>query len=331
MQTLRIYWHLFMQEQTAREETPQTTITSSTWKEDSWGKNLRKWENFTTSLLLRRTGPRGDPVFFDFEGYLHKKWRAIQTDVDWFWKKWNQLAWPNQFVRLLRTVTWPLEMLSDCQFRLAKVVDVNSDKKGTLRDVQLSSFPNYPVSTVKPTPKAKKHSTKIPATILHRDVRRIVVLLPVEEQQQNKKWSPIQHRTRVTSLGWRTRGLSGRCFVKTKITFTRYTDAFQSYSLSILSGSTPNLQKVTSQKSWWNLEFQEGGSLCPYSHVHPWEENGMKSLEGAQLALSPLLKRKFELLIIQKAQLVGQNKFECGEVVLLCEFGRVCIWKLCAV
>lgn len=73
------------------------------------------------------------------------------------------------------------------QFRLARVVDVNTDKKGIVRDVLLRSFPSYPVSTVKPTQKVKMHSPKIPATILHRDVRRIVVLLPVEEQQQNQK------------------------------------------------------------------------------------------------------------------------------------------------
>lgn len=72
------------------------------------------------------------------------------------------------------------------QFRLARVIDVNTDRKGIVRDVYLRSFPSYPVATVKPTKKGKKHSTKIPATVLHKDVRRIVVLLPVEEQQQQQ-------------------------------------------------------------------------------------------------------------------------------------------------
>lgn len=163
------------------------------------------------SLLLGRTGPRGDPGTFDFEGYPYKRLRAIQTEVDRFWRKWSQLAGPNLFVRTkwhtahrnvaVGDVVWLADQNAlRGQFRLAKVVDVNTDKKGIVRDVHLRSFPSYPVSTVKPTQKAKKHS-KIPATILHRDVRRIVVLLPVEEQQQNQKWSPIHHGTGVTSLG----------------------------------------------------------------------------------------------------------------------------------
>lgn len=36
------------------------------------------------SLLLGRTGPRGDPGTFDFEGYSYKRLRTIQTEVDRF-------------------------------------------------------------------------------------------------------------------------------------------------------------------------------------------------------------------------------------------------------
>lgn len=54
------------------------------------------------SLLLgrtsRRTGFNGDPGGFELEGY-YKRLRVIQTEVDWFWRKWSQLAGPNLFVR----------------------------------------------------------------------------------------------------------------------------------------------------------------------------------------------------------------------------------------
>ncbi|KAM9553345.1 uncharacterized protein ACWYII_035103 isoform 1-T2 [Salvelinus alpinus] len=67
-------------------------------------------------------------------------------------------------------------------YKLARVISVNIDKKGIVRDVHVRTFPSYPVPTVKPAQeKSKKLSTKIPATVLHRDVRRIIVLLPVEE------------------------------------------------------------------------------------------------------------------------------------------------------
>lgn len=149
------------------------------------------------SLLLGRTGPRGDPGTFDFEGYSYKRLRTIQAEVDRFWRKWSQLAGPNLFVRTkwhtahrnvaIGDVIWLADQNAlRGQFRLARVIDVNTDRKGIVRDVYLRSFPSYPVATVKPTKKMKKHSTKIPATVLHRDVRRIVVLLPVEEQQQQQ-------------------------------------------------------------------------------------------------------------------------------------------------
>ncbi len=77
------------------------------------------------------------------------------------------------------------------QYKLARVVKVNADHKGVVRDVNVRVFTGYPVSGVKPdkaivTNKtkgaAKILTAKIPPTILHRDVRRLVVLIPVEEQ-----------------------------------------------------------------------------------------------------------------------------------------------------
>ncbi len=68
---------------------------------------------------------------------------------------------------------------------------VNADHKGVVRDVNVRVFTSYPVSGLKPdkaivTDKtkgaAKKCTAKIPPTILHRDVRRLFVLIPVEEQ-----------------------------------------------------------------------------------------------------------------------------------------------------
>ncbi len=131
------------------------------------------------SLLLGRTGPRGDPGTFDFEGYSYKRLRTIQTEVDRFWRKWSQLAGPNLFVRTkwhtahrnvaIGDIIWLADQNAlRSQFRLARVIDVNTDRKGIVRDVYLRSFPSYPVATVKPTQKMKKHSTKIPATVLHR-------------------------------------------------------------------------------------------------------------------------------------------------------------------
>ncbi|KAL1249499.1 hypothetical protein QQF64_020504 [Cirrhinus molitorella] len=74
------------------------------------------------SLLLGRSGPKGDPGDFDFVGYFYKRLKVIQGKVN-------------------------------------KVKVSDKGKKST-----------------------KKVTNKIPATILHRDVRRLVVLIPIEEQ-----------------------------------------------------------------------------------------------------------------------------------------------------
>ena len=67
------------------------------------------------------------------------------------------------------------------------MVSVNADRKGIVTDV--GTFPSYPVPVTKPdkgeiakTNKegTKRLLTKIPATILHRDV----ILLPIEEQPE---------------------------------------------------------------------------------------------------------------------------------------------------
>ncbi|XP_049335750.1 uncharacterized protein LOC125802274 [Astyanax mexicanus] len=155
------------------------------------------------SLLLGRTGPRGDPGDFSFQGYPYKRLKAIQEEVNRFWKKWCQLAGPNLFVRNKwhtkerNVAVGDLVWLADQnalrgQYKLARVVSVNADSKGIVRDVKVRTVPSYPVSMAKPAKKGfankgdkatRQPSTKIPATILHRDVRRLIVLLAAEEQE----------------------------------------------------------------------------------------------------------------------------------------------------
>lgn len=151
------------------------------------------------SLLLGRTGPRGDLGSFDFDGYPYKRLRAIQTEVDRFWRKWSQLAGPNLFTRSKwhtthrNVATGDIVWLADqnalrSQYKLARVISVNPDKKGVVRDVHVRTFPSYPVSTMKSNQRStRKLKIKIPSTVLHRDVRRVIVLIPVEEQKNTIK------------------------------------------------------------------------------------------------------------------------------------------------
>ncbi|KAK5848024.1 hypothetical protein PBY51_005680 [Eleginops maclovinus] len=133
------------------------------------------------TLLLGRTGPRGDLGSFNLEGYPYRRLRAIQTEIDRFWRKWSQLAGPNLFVRTkwhtvqrnvaVGDVVWLADQNAlRGQYRLAKVINVNADKKGIVRDVHVRTFPSYPVPTMKPAQnqKAKRLKAKISATVLQR-------------------------------------------------------------------------------------------------------------------------------------------------------------------
>ena len=197
------------------------------------------------SLLLGRATPRGDPGSFDFEGYSYKRLRMIQTEVDRFWRHWSQLAGPNLFVRNKRHTKERNVAVGDTvwlagqnalrgQYRLTKVVNINMHKKGIGKDVNVRTFPSYPVPSVKPMQhnrmgKVNKTTErlKIPATVLHRDVRRVVVLLPIKEQhhtdsKNHKRMEERENDIRVqiqlstsqhlvTSLGLETRSSSGKC------------------------------------------------------------------------------------------------------------------------
>ncbi len=120
------------------------------------------------SLLLGRANTKGDPGDFQFDGYSYKRLKSIQTEVSKFWKKWSQLAGPNLFVRnkwptkernvAVGDVVWVADQNAlTGQYRLARVVSVNTDNKGIVRDVLVRTFPSYPVPI-------KKAAGKEPAT-----------------------------------------------------------------------------------------------------------------------------------------------------------------------
>nr|XP_057945469.1 uncharacterized protein LOC131139671 [Doryrhamphus excisus] len=148
------------------------------------------------SLLLGRASQSGDLKSFDFSNYPYKRLQVMQSEVNKFWRSWSQLAGPNLFIRSKWHTTQRNVKIGDIvwiadqnalrgQFKLGRVVSTNPDDKGIVRDVDVKVFPSYCVPLVKakrthPTcdgPREKMHST-----ILHRDVRRLVVILPVEEQ-----------------------------------------------------------------------------------------------------------------------------------------------------
>lgn len=110
--------------------------------------------------------PKGDLGSFEFEGYSYKRLRVIQAEVNRLWKKWSQLAGLNLFVRSkwhtkqLNVAIGDIVWLADQnalrgQYRLARVISVNLDKKGIVRDVNVKTYPSYPVSTVKPVQRDK--------------------------------------------------------------------------------------------------------------------------------------------------------------------------------
>ena len=154
-------------------------------------------------LLLGRASQNGDFKTFDFSSYPYKRLRAMQSEVSKFWTHWSQLAGPNLFVRskwhtAQRKVTvGDIVWLSDQnalrgQFKLGRVVGTNPDGKGIVRDVNVRIFPSYHVPVTKALKPKTNHPTsdgkkrKFQATILHRDVRRLVVLLPAEEQMESQ-------------------------------------------------------------------------------------------------------------------------------------------------
>lgn len=143
------------------------------------------------SLILGRTGQGGDMHGIDMETHPWRRLRAVQAGVDRFWSKWSELAGPNLFIRhkwhraerniKVGDVVW----LADPnalrgQFRLGRVIATYPDKKGVVRDVDLTICLGLPVPLVA---RVQRKDADLPTTIvLRRDVRRLVVLIPVEDQ-----------------------------------------------------------------------------------------------------------------------------------------------------
>lgn len=123
------------------------------------------------SLLLGRANPKGDHGDFQFDGYPYKRLQIIQAEVSKFWKRWSQLAGPNLFIRskwhtkernvAVGDVVWLADQNAlRGQYKLARVVNVNTDSKGIVRDVLVKTFPSYPVPTTKANCKAMPKTGK---------------------------------------------------------------------------------------------------------------------------------------------------------------------------
>ncbi|KAM9715791.1 uncharacterized protein ACNS7B_021991 isoform 1-T2 [Menidia menidia] len=148
------------------------------------------------TLLLGRASSSGDIRTFDFASYPYKRLREMQHQVNMFWRSWSQLAGPNLFVRSkwhtssrnvsVGDIVWLCDQNAvRGQFKLGRVVSVNPDAKGIVRDVHIKVIQSSNLLATGPTlSQTSKRAPKETAqtTVLHRDVRRLVVLLPVEEQ-----------------------------------------------------------------------------------------------------------------------------------------------------
>ncbi len=142
------------------------------------------------SLILGRASLGGDTSGLDLETHPWRRLRAIQIGVDRFWAKWRELAGPNLFIRHKWHRTERNVKVGDLvwvadpnalrgQFRLGRILTVYPDSKGIVRDADIVTCAGLPVSLVGGR---KKRSSSLPRTVIRRDVRRLVVLLPVEEK-----------------------------------------------------------------------------------------------------------------------------------------------------
>ena len=143
------------------------------------------------SLLLGRAGPKGDAQGFDFPTYPFSRLRAVQLEVDKFWRRWSQLAGPHLYIRqkwhfparnvAVGDLVWVADQNAlRGRFRLGRVVEVFPDGQGVVRDARVRTCPSLPLSW---SQVKKKDGVSWPSTFLHRDVRRLVVLIPSEDQQ----------------------------------------------------------------------------------------------------------------------------------------------------
>ena len=143
------------------------------------------------SLILGRTGQGGDLEGISLKGRSWHRLKAIQAGVDNFWTSWSDLAGPNLFLRpkwhrAARNVqVGDLAWIADQntlrgQFRLGRVVKAYPDRRRVVRDADIRTCVGLPAPLTAGS--QKRRTVPAPTTILFRDVRRLVVLLPVEEQ-----------------------------------------------------------------------------------------------------------------------------------------------------
>ena len=143
------------------------------------------------SLLLGRAKPEGDTLDFDFPSYPFSRLRAVQIEVDKFWKRWSQLAGPHLFIRekwhvpgrnvAVGDLVWVADQNAlRGRFRLGRVAEAVPDNQGIVRDVVVKTCPSHPISWSQ----VRRAGGSVPSTstLLRRDVRRLVVLVPVEDQ-----------------------------------------------------------------------------------------------------------------------------------------------------
>ena len=130
-------------------------------------------------ILLGRASGRIPPLSCSNVTNLTKRLKYIEEVTDKFWKAWNQLIFPSVVIR----PKWHVEvrnlkvgdvvLISNANavkgdYQLARVSEVYPDDKNRVRQVQVS----YKLTGENP-----KGFTNV-----KRDVRRLVLILPVEEQ-----------------------------------------------------------------------------------------------------------------------------------------------------
>ncbi|KAK7918663.1 hypothetical protein WMY93_009947 [Mugilogobius chulae] len=136
------------------------------------------------TLLLGRASPGGDFKSFDYTTYPLKRLKEYKTK-----STTSGSPGANSPVRI-----YSFANALRGQFKIARVVGVNPDHRGVVRDVHVKVSPSYgalgwmrsPKSgpVVKDSGSPLESSKSCQSTILHRDVRRLVVLVPVEDQVQ---------------------------------------------------------------------------------------------------------------------------------------------------
>lgn len=120
------------------------------------------------TVLLGWATQSGDFRAFDYTTYPFKRLLEMQTQVSHFWKSWSQLAGPHLFIRskwhtvAIRDIVWLCDQnVLRGQFKLARVVNVNADFKGIIRDVhvKVSQSGCAQVKTLEPVATESRYHT----------------------------------------------------------------------------------------------------------------------------------------------------------------------------